>query len=29
MDKFGLTKEFLVHVKNVNPKLFDAWKKHK
>ncbi|MEL3972019.1 kinase [Rossellomorea oryzaecorticis] len=29
MDKFGLTKEFLVHVKNINPKLFNAWKKHK
>jgi putative serine/threonine protein kinase len=29
MGKFGLAKEFLEHVKNVNPKLFDAWKKHK
>lgn len=29
LEKFGLAKEFLAHVKNVNPKLFEAWKKYK
>ncbi|WP_044337157.1 kinase [Bacillus aquimaris] len=29
MKKFGLTSEFLEHVKNLNPELHDAWKKHK
>jgi putative serine/threonine protein kinase len=29
MKKFGLTGEFLENVKNLNPELHDAWKKHK
>jgi putative serine/threonine protein kinase len=29
MGKFGLEKEFIEHVKNMNPKLYEAWKKHK